>query len=178
MRLASGERAAMDVLVSRYHGKLIDFAQRHLNDREASADVAQITLVRVFRCAASFRQQSSFKTWLYTIALNLTREELRRRKRKGVSLFSEMSGDESEIDLACEDVSPEDFLVGRAESVMLWQEVESLQDKHRTAVILRFRAELTYDEIAEVMKAPSGTVRSWVHYALKTLRKSLEREQK
>lgn len=169
----------MDVLVSRYHGKLLDFALRHLGDREASADIAQATLVRVFQFAATFRHKSSFRTWLYAIALNLIREELRRRKRRGESLLSEMAdSQDSEAEWTSREESAEDAALDRIESVALWRAVEDLPERHRGAVILRFRLDLTYDEISEVMGAPTGTVKSWIHYALKALSKSLECEER
>ncbi len=160
----------MDVLVSRYHGKLLDLAMRHLRDRESSADVAQTALVRVFQSAASFRGQSTFRTWLYAIALNLIREEARRRGRRGELPLTDVAEDGEPAD---EEQSVEDAALGKVESVALWRAVEGLSQQHRGAVVLKFRMGLTYDEIAEVMDAPSGTVKSWIHHALKALRKSL-----
>ncbi|NIQ77302.1 MAG: hypothetical protein GTN93_04205 [Anaerolineae bacterium] len=62
-RCASGDRRAMDILVSRYHGKLLDFAFRHLGNRDSAADIAQTAFVRVFQSAATYRVNASFKTW-------------------------------------------------------------------------------------------------------------------
>lgn len=170
-RCASGDRCAMDVLVSRYYGRVLDFALRHLSDRDASADIAQLALLKVFQSAGSFRGQSSFRTWLYAIALNLVRDDARRRKRKGESLFSDLGG-------GAEDMSPvDDGMLGRTDAIALWQAVDRLPDQHRTAVILRFRADLTYEEISEVTGVSSGTAKSWIHYALKALRKSVDSEE-
>lgn len=185
-RCASGERDAMDVLVSRYHGKLLDFALRHLRDREASADVAQVTLVRAFRCAGAFRRQSSFRTWLYAIALNTIRDIARKTKRKPESLLSELPNSDNEPEwtalvgsgregVACD--SAEDTVMEQIDSVALWQAVDQLSEQHRTTVILRYRAELTYAEIAEVLKVPVGTARSCMHYALKALKRFLDCEE-
>lgn len=174
-RCASGDGCAMDVLVSRYHGKLMDFAVRHLRDREASADVAQMALLRVFESAVAFRGQSSFRTWLYAIALNLVRDNARRRTRRPESLFSDLAGgDVAEVHAPD---SAEDAALGQITSIALWQAVEYLPEHQRTAVILRFRADLAYGEIAEVMGVPVGTVRSWMHYALKALRRSFDGEE-
>ena len=176
-RCASGDRSGMDVLVSRYHGKLLELALRHLGDREASADVAQATLVRVFQSASAYRRESSFRTWLYAIALNLIREEFRRRSRRDESLLSEITdSDDAEPEWAAEGESAEDAALQKIESLMIWRAVDDLPERHRSAVILRFRLGLTYDESAGVMGSPSGTVKSWIHYALRALRKSLECE--
>ena len=168
---ACGNRQAMDEIVSRYHGKLLDFAFRRLRDRETSADIAQGALIRAFESAAGYRLQSSFRTWLYTIALNLVRDEWRRRKHRKESLSSEIEGTEDFIEDHAK--SPEDSALDGIESAELWQAVGSLPENYGTALILKFRQGLTYEEIARVMAAPSGTVKSWVHYALKELRTRL-----
>jgi RNA polymerase sigma-70 factor (ECF subfamily) len=177
-RCANGDRGAMDVLVSRYHAKLLDFALRHLNDREASADIAQATLVRVFQNARSYHVKASFKTWLYTVALNQIRDEYRRRGRKRESLAISAE----ECGTAVEDLpdksengqSPEGRLVKQTEAAAVWKAVDTLRDNQRSAIIMRFRHGLKYEEIAAVMGVPSGTARSLVHYGLKALRRPLE----
>lgn len=161
----------MDEIVSRYHGKLLDFAFRRLGDREASADIAQCALIRAFESAGGYRLQSSFRTWLYTIALNLIRDEWRRRKYRKESLSSEIEGAEDFIEVHVQ--SPEDSALDGIASAELWRVVGRLSENSSTAIILKFRQGLTYEEIAEVMGAPSGTVKSWIHYALKELRQRL-----
>lgn len=171
-RCAHGDRHAMDVLVSRYHGKLLDFALRHFRNRDTAADIAQNTLLRAYEAAATYQARSSFRTWLYTITLNLIRDEYRRRRVKPESLASEMDTGE-EPSRVRSTPSAEDVAEERAESLALWDAVGRLSENYRTAVILKFRQGLTYEEIAQVMGAPSGTVKSWVHYALKALRDML-----
>jgi RNA polymerase sigma-70 factor (ECF subfamily) len=165
----------MDALVSRYHARLLDFAFRHLRDREASADIAQTALVRVFQAARDFRERASFRTWLYTIVLNLIRDECRRRSSRRESLSSEIEahGDvEAYFDEA--ERSPESIALNRIAASRMWNAVGCLNENHRSAIILKFREGLTYEETAAVMDKPVGTVKSWVHYALKALRESLE----
>lgn len=171
-RCASGDRCAMDVLVSRYHGKLLDFAVRELCDRELAADIAQKALIRAFESSATYKPKAKFKTWLYTIALNLMREEFRRRKSRKESLICEIEVENAPAEPS--EGSAESVVIEQFAQSELWDEVCRLPEQQRTAVILRFRSGLSYDEISEVMGAPSGTVKSWVHYALKALRKSLE----
>jgi RNA polymerase sigma-70 factor (ECF subfamily) len=155
----------MDVLVTRYHGKLLDFALRQLRDREAAADVAQAALVRAFESAARFDAgKATFRTWLYTIALNLVREDFRRKLRRNETSLSDLAETADSAGL------PEDQAVANE----LWDDVGRLREEHSVALVLRFRHELSYDEIADVMNVPAGTVRSWVHYALKSLRASFE----
>ena len=177
-RCARGDRRAMDVLVHRYHGKLLDFAFRHLRDREASADIAQAVLVKVFENAANYRQTASFKTWLYKIALNAIRDECRRRNVRKESIASQMGESGSELEEPSAFIgsgrSDEDSPFSQMAAAMVWETVDELREEHRSAVLLRFRQGLTCEEIADVMGTSSGTVRSWIHYALKRLRVLLE----
>jgi RNA polymerase sigma factor (sigma-70 family) len=167
---AGGDRRYMDVLVSRYHSRLLDFAFRHLYDREAAADIAQTTLIRTFEFAGRYRTQGSFRKWLYTIALNLIRDECRRRQVRKETLFSAWGDADDSEDKG---KSPEDTALDRVLGSKVWVAVESLSDNQQTAIILRFRHDLKYEEIAKVMEAPEGTVKSWIHHGLRRLREML-----
>ena len=173
-RCAHGDRHAMDVLVSRYHTNLLDFAFRHLGDRESSADIAQVALVRAYESVGRYRPVASFKTWIYKIALNLMRDQFRQRRARRESLASEIEGEDV---LASAHTnggsSPESAIM----NMELWRVVGTLPDNHRLAIILKFHHGLTYEEISEVMAAPTGTVKSWIHRALKSLRGVLEQSK-
>jgi len=171
-RCAAGERGAMDELVDRYHAKLLDFALRQVHNRETAADIAQLTLVRVCERAASFEARSSFKTWMYAIAVNYVRDSFRKRSARRESLFSELE-DLTDAAASSEEPSPEDLAVEAAQGSVMWRAVDRLPERQRMAVLLRFREQLSYNEIAEVMGAPAGTARSWVYHALKALRRSI-----
>jgi len=171
-RRLRGDTRAMDELVSRYHGKLLEFALRQLGDRDAAADVAQAALVRAFESAASFRGEATFKTWLYAIALNLIREDARKRRRRGETLLSDL--DTELLTETVGDSSPEDTALENIASAAIWESVAGLPESQKTVVILRFRMGLNYEEISEVMGAPVGTARSWAHHAMKALRRALE----
>ena len=170
-RCARGDRRAMDVLVSRYHARLLDFALRRLGNREAAADIAQETFVRVFKSIATYRPRASFGTWVYTITLNLIRDESRKQRMRRESLSSDV---DAELIANASQPTPERAAISQAESDELWQAVRELPENHASAILLRFREGLQYAEIAEIMSAPAGTVRSWVHHALKALRGTLE----
>ena len=168
---AHGRRDAMDVLVSRHHSRLLDFVCRQVGDRELAGDIVQSAFIRVFEGAASYRIKASFKTWMYTIALNLIRDEYRKRSVRP-ELLPEDTVDIVNTDIP-EAVSPETSTINSIRDTSMWQAVDELPENQRTAIILRFRQGLTYEEIADVMHAPCGTVKSWVHHALKALRQSL-----
>lgn len=164
---ACGDRSAMDVLVSRYHSRLLDFAFRHLSNREAAADAAQTALIKAFTCAGSYRRKAPFRVWIYRITLNLIRDEIRKRQ-----YANRYQADAPETE-PIESRTPEDEVLSRMNGNTLWEYIETLADGPRTAIILKFREQFTYEEIAEVTGSPVGTIKSWVHHGLETLRKRI-----
>jgi RNA polymerase sigma-70 factor, ECF subfamily len=160
----------MDELVSRYHGRLLDFAFRRLGDRESAADIAQSVLLKVFESAARYEPKGTFRAWVYTIALNMIRDEARKVRARRECFVPDIN---EELPPQAEAHSLEQEAFYRMRSADIWGAVADLREDHKVALILRFREGLSYDEIAQVMDAPSGTVRSWIHYAMRTLRKSL-----
>ena len=171
VRCANGDRRAMDILVGRHHAGLLDFVYRHLSDRDTAADIAQAALLRAFKAADRYAPTAKFRTWLYTIALNLTRDELRRR---AVSKESAMLDEaEGRPPVTVHGESPEDVALVKIFGDQVWAAVNSLNENERVSIILKFRQGMTYEEIAEVTGAPSGTVKSWIHTGLRRLRERL-----
>ena len=144
-----------------------------MGDRDTAADVAQAALVRAFESAGGFRLQASYKTWLFAIAINLVRDHYRRGRTRREVLSSEMEDAAVSVQ-ARGGRSVEASALDRMASRDLWGLVDGLNDDHRMAVLLRFRLGMTYDEIAAAMDTPPGTAKSWVHYGLRKLRKTLE----
>lgn len=170
---AHGRRDAMDVLVSRHHSRLLDFVCRQVRNRELAGDIVQSAFIRVFEGAASYRIKASFKTWMYTITLNLIKDEYRKRSVRPEALLNDTSDIENTRVVDEEAVSPEDSAINSVRNTRMWQAIDGLPESQKTAIILRFRQGMTYDEIADVMHAPCGTVKSWVHHGLRALRQSL-----
>jgi RNA polymerase sigma-70 factor (ECF subfamily) len=164
----------MDELVSRYHAKLLDFIYRHLGDRDTAADITQATFIRVFKSANCYESRASFKTWLYTIALNQMRDELRKKKVRKESSVEDVTERQLHSMAHIDEITPEEFALNQVFRSSIWSAVNRLPDNYRTAILLKFRQQLTYVEIAEVMNTPVGTVKSWIHYGLKSLKSCLE----
>lgn len=163
---ADGDIRAMDILVSRYHAKLLDFVYRHIYDREAAADITQAALLNAFKAANRYIHKAAFKTWLYTIALNLTRDELRRRRVSKETVDPDI-GEYLDSD------SPADTALANIVGEQVWDAVSELNENVRTAILLKFRHQMTYEEISAVIGAPTGTVKSWIHHGLRKLRETL-----
>jgi RNA polymerase sigma-70 factor (ECF subfamily) len=156
----------MDRLVSRYYSRLYTFAYRMLHDREAAEDVAQETLLRVFRHASRFRDGSRFAAWLLTIAANLCRTELSRRSRRPQCEWEALESLEAPG-------SVEDTALRRLEGDAVHRALQGLSPEHRMALILFYYEGLSHAEIARACGCAVGTVKSRLHYALARLRSML-----
>lgn len=164
--IQKGNMVAFSTMVDRYKNRLMNVIGRMLSSQEEAEDVVQETFVRVYQHRQSFNFQHCFSTWIYTIGLNLARNELRKRKRFKFLEISEMKGNESELA-----VDPD--LPSRMPEVIN-QAVKELPEKYRTAFMLRDVQELPYEEVAKILDVPLGTVKSRVNRARLTLREKLK----
>lgn len=162
----AGDMKAFECLVDRYKVKLLNLIFRMLGNREESEDILQETFLRVYRERESYDFAYQFSTWIYTIALNLTKNELRKRKRYsflGIDLVSnrrefavETSGNPTSI------------------SLFLEKAIASLPRKYKSAFLMRDINQLPYERISETLGVPLGTVKSRVNRARGILRKKLK----
>ncbi len=171
-----GDPQAYDLLVSRYKDQLVNFAFRFLGEYDGADEVAQETLIRVYRKKHSYKPIAKFSTWIYTIATNLAKSELRRRKRHG--LFSltgrSRSGEEREYE-PVDDRNPTDGQAERSLQAELIQDaLDSLPPKYREVVVLRYVQEMSYEEICEISHTTMGTVKSRLNRARLRLQELLK----
>ncbi len=164
--IQKGDMVAFDSMVNRYKGRLMNVIGRMLSSTEEAEDVVQETFVRVYQHRQSFNFQHCFSTWIYTIGLNLARNELRKRRRFKFFEISDMKGNEKELA-----VDPK--LPSRVPE-LLRGAVETLPEKYREAFILRDVEEMSYDEVAKILDVPLGTVKSRVNRARLMLRERLK----
>lgn len=166
--------AAFTLLVGRYRDPLINFTFRYLGDWDECNDVVQETFVRVFRSRHSYKPVAKFSTWLYTIATNLAKTRLRRRKlRRFVSLGFSRS-DDSEFDLPDEEARADKQLESSMKEERIQKALGSLSPKYREVVVLRDVQELSYEEIAQITGLNIGTVKSRINRARTQLQKMLK----
>ena len=166
----TGNTEAFETLVRHYQTRMVNFALAIVQDVGEAEDVAQETFLRAYRSLARFRGESSFKTWLYTIATNTARSTLDRRSRR--ERVSRQSLDDERLGLAADQVpdglsDAESTLVRRQ---AIDQALAMLSDEFRVAVVLRDVEGLDYKEIARVTGAPVGTVESRIFRARQRLR--------
>ena len=157
---------AFSKLVDRYRDRLMNVIGRMLASSEEAEDVVQETFLRVYQHRESFDFKHCFSTWLYTIALNLARNELRKKKKyKFVDIFDMQN---KEVETAVEAKIPSNL--GPA----IQAAIEALPDKYKTAFLLRDIEEMPYEEVARVLSVPLGTVKSRVNRARSILREKLK----
>lgn len=155
----SGDRAALDLLLRRHHGRLHAVCRRITGTSSDADDATQEALIRIVRGLDRFDGRSAFSTWAYRIATNAALDELRRRGRRPALV---RSGDDDAEQLFEREVDP--VAHRRVEAVVDALAIDAalgeLPDEHRVAVVLRDVADLDYDEIADILGVPLGTVKS------------------
>jgi RNA polymerase sigma-70 factor (ECF subfamily) len=177
-RCLAGESAAYGEIVARWQDRIHAAVYRMTGDAEDAKDLAQETFVRAWSNLRSFQGGSALGTWLYSIALNQVRSEMRKRsaQKRGapISLDARSGDGESGIDPA--DVGPgaEDAAATKEHVRLLRQAVAALDPEFREVIVLREFQDLSYEEIAEATGAPVGTVRSRLFRAREELRRKLE----
>lgn len=168
LRVGQGDKKAFDEIVRRYTSRMVNLAYQITGDRDLAEDIGQETFLRAYRSAARYREISKFSTWLYTIAINLCRNELRRRKFKTYSLEAMAEREESDrvrIDIVDEKAKPDRDLEQKEIGHLVREAVASLPEKSRTPLVLRDIQGLTYEEIGEMLRLPEGTVKSRINRA-------------
>ena len=159
-----GDSAAFDELVRRYDQRLLNFVYRTIGDRERGEDLVQETFVRVYRHLHRFDQSKKFSTWIYTIASNLAKNELRNRSRNPLVLFQTLkkNWDADHRPLEWEDThyKPDDLFRKRHLRAQVEKAVSQLPEHHRVVFVLREMEGKTYEEIADITNCNLGTVKS------------------
>jgi len=176
-RLQSGEQAAYEELIARFERSVFNLISRLLNDPEDACDVVQEVFLKVFRNVASFRAESSLKTWIYRIAVNEAYNHRRwfvRHHRSEVGLEDKGEAGTTYHDrLADPCRTPFDLALGGEERALIESALNKLNPKFRTCVILRDIEELSYEEIAGIEGLSLGTVKSRILRGREALRKAL-----
>jgi len=168
-RYRDGDEACFTELVRRYKTKLVNTAYRVVGDFAKAEDVVQETFLRVHRNRDRYRSIARFSTWIYTIALNVARNELRNTKRKRLVSLDAFGGnsdsDPSTYEIPDESAMPDRDAETRELRKIFNRAIEKLPERYRTVFVLRDVQELSYEEIAEILKIPKGTVKSRMNRA-------------
>ena len=175
-RVQKGDRGAFDLLVRKYQHKIVKLVARYVYDRAEVEDVAQEAFIKAYRAIGGFRGESAFYTWLYRIAINTAKNHLAAHGRQIPG--SDMDPEDAELveggGVLRETTTPEHMMLTNEIADTVHAAIEALPEDLRTAIVLREIEGLSYEEIAEVMECPIGTVRSRIFRA----REAIDRELK
>ncbi len=159
-RAKSGDYRAFDLLVLKYQSRLISTAFKFVKDVQIAEDIVQDSFIKAFNALESFREDSSFYTWIYRITVNTSKNFLVSKKRKSELLNSDLSEEASYEIEPVETYSPEDLLQATQLKKVITETIDQLGEDTRTALTLRELDGLSYEQIADVVNCPVGTVRS------------------
>jgi RNA polymerase sigma-70 factor (ECF subfamily) len=173
-RFQKGDEQAYVELVDRYRNRLMTFVFRFVGDSEVAEDIVQDTLVKVYTHKHFYKEIAKFSTWIYTIAGNLSKTELRKRKRRKISSLSQMGLDDREYELPAVEPESGEAVQGEFTEQQIQNAIQSLPLHFRTVVILRDIQELSYEEISKIVDVPLGTVKSRINRARLQLQDQLK----
>lgn len=166
-RVQQGDKKAYNLLVSKYQNKVANLVTRYVKNHGDVADVTQEAFIKAYRALPNFRGDSAFYTWLYRIAVNCAKNHLVSRSRKPPG--SDVEVEDAEIydsgDALRENASPEKLMLTSEIKHIIFKTIEQLPEDLRTAINLREMEGLSYEDIAQVMSCPVGTVRSRIFRA-------------
>lgn len=174
-RVQAGDKRAFDVLVQKYQHKLVKLIMRYVRDPVESLDVAQEAFIKAYRALPNFRGDSSFYTWLYRIGINTAKNHLVAQGRRPPDADIDVQDAEQyDVDSRLKEHDTPEALARRDEiERVIIEAIEAPPEDLRTAITLREFEGLTYEEIAQAMECPVGTVRSRIFRARDAIDKRL-----
>lgn len=174
-RARAGDYRAFDLLVVKYQSRLISLAFKFSKDLQLAEDIVQDSLIKSFKSLDSFREDSSFYTWVYRITVNTSKNFLVSKKRKDELLASDMHEDGS-LDLnSIETDNPENLLKASELKEILTSTLNQLGEDTKTALTLREFDGLSYEQISEIVNCPVGTVRSRIFRGREVLEEAIKK---
>ncbi|KMT64292.1 RNA polymerase sigma factor RpoE [Catenovulum maritimum] len=175
-RVQRGEKQAFNLLVLKYQHKVTNLVARYVKHPGDVADVAQEAFIKAYRAMPGFRGESAFYTWLYRIAVNSAKNYLTSQARKVAVNDIEVSDAEffDSADGLRENSSPENLLISEDVKKVIFATIDQLPNDLKTAITLREIDGMSYEEIADIMECPVGTVRSRIFRAREAIDTNLK----
>ncbi|MCG8325352.1 MAG: RNA polymerase sigma factor RpoE [Thiotrichales bacterium] len=175
-RVQNGDKKAFDLLVLKYQQKIVNLVSRFVRNQSDALDVTQEAFLKAYRALPKFRGDSAFYTWIYRIAVNTAKNYLavQARRPSGVDMdISEIEQIQGENALK-DNATPENLVLRDEIQTTVVNAIEALPEDLKAAITLRELEGLSYEEIAEVMECPIGTVRSRIFRAREAIDKELK----
>jgi len=168
-RFAAGDRDAFDELVLKHQKPLYSLLYRMVSDKEDAADILQKTFIKAFTGIRGFERRSSFRTWLYQIAINLAKNLYRDRSRAALVPLDDV--------VIRRDPKVLESLIHKESRDHLHRAVAGLPDKQRLTVMLRVQEQKTFEEIAGIMKCSVGTSKANYHHGVQKLKELFKKSE-
>ena len=159
-RVKKGDYRAFDLLVLKYQSRVMATVFKYVKEKQLAEDIAQEAFIKSYKSIDSFREESSFYTWIYRIAVNTAKNYLISVKRREETLLSDFSGDDNYVPEKLDVDSPQDILSASELRDLIFESLTTLGEETRTALSLREFDGLSYEQIAQIVNCPVGTVRS------------------
>ena len=177
-RVQAGDKQAFNLLVSKYQRRVIRLLSRLIRDPAEIEDVTQEAFIKAYRALPNFRGDSAFYTWLYRIAVNTAKNYLAAQGRRPRTVSEFQGGEDGEsfeaMDVVEDNNTPESAMLTRQVAETVNRAIEALPEDLRTAITLREIEGLSYEEIAQAMSCPIGTVRSRIFRAREAISEELK----
>jgi len=174
-RVQRGDKKAFDLLVLKYQQKITNLISRYIRDPHEVLDVTQEAFIKAYRAMPKFRGESAFYTWLYRIAINTAKNYLVAQGRRPPADDVEAeTAEQMDVGIRLKETgTPENHVLTEEISLTVQKAIEELPEDLRTAIILRELEGMSYEEIANAMSCPVGTVRSRIFRAREAIDKQL-----
>lgn len=172
-QVKEGKIESFEILVERYQKQVYNIAYRHTGNRDDAYDLSQEAFLKAYRGIKNFRQDSSFKTWIYHITVNVCRDHLRKsRKFHEVSIDEPVYSNDGDMEkqLTNNSKGPDETYESKELSEFIQSLINDLQHEYKEVIVLREMHQLSYEEIANVLKCSIGTVKSRLNRARKVLK--------
>ena len=180
LRARQGKESAFRELIGRYERPVFSLIYRLVRDREKSEDLSQETFIKVLNAIDRYDPSYKFSSWIFKIAHNTALDHLRKKEPETLSLdgsphaTTAAEAEASTVSVASDAPSPEDYAAHRELSGVLEQAIALLRPEYKAAIVLCHMEGRPYEEIAEIMDVPLGTVKTYIHRARHELRQTLE----
>jgi RNA polymerase sigma-70 factor (ECF subfamily) len=175
-RALKGDQKAYEELLVRHKKAIFHVIQKIVRNPEETQDLVQETFMKAFNALSSYRSEYRFSTWLYKIAANCAIDFVRKKRIEAFSLDRPIETKDGQVEFELPDSTwdPERDLVRKQKLRSIDDAIESLPDKYREVIIYRHRDDKPYEEIADILKVPVGTVKARIFRARELLKKKLK----
>jgi len=171
-----GKQYAFKALMDRYQPGIFKMIYQIIKNREETEDLVQETFLKAFKSLESYNNKYAFSTWLYKIAFNHSIDTIRKRKLKTFSIDKPIKFSKGEIthEIKDESFSPDKNLLYKESIDNILEQIESLPEKYKRALVLRHQEDYSYEDISKILKIPIGTVKARIFRAREMLKKKIQ----